>query len=355
MGEVFEDSVCKKTKKMQQAFMPSPCGRPNRPHRTEQVLVMHSMPYTMVDVLDRRALLRIAVLSAAAPLAGCRPAAAAPAGTPLSPPTATLRVGASTLATHTTLSAALASIPLSGTALTMPVTILIEPGTYNDRIVISPASPPVKLLALLAADDPDDRRALAALAAAGKAAAMTLGVAPPFPTVTLSHTTPSPYESTVDVAARRCAAAGIRFEHASPSVANNYGVLVREGGSLTLQSCVVASKTGTGLGVEGAAAADGCDFSGCASYGAAGFGEALSLTRCTLTGNKRGGVLARGVKSLGVSGSAVTKNGGPGLDLAAGGEGSPDTALGADCDLSANAGGPARLGNGWAGGEVVGI
>ena len=295
-------------------------------------------------------------LGAATPLAGHRPAAASPAppGTPPAPPA--FRVGASPLATHATPSAALAAaLAAAAPADPAPITIIVEPGTYADRLVIPPTSPPVKLLALLAPADPDGGPALAALVDAGKANAARPGLVHPFPTVTLTHTTPSPYESTLDVGAPRCAAAGIRFEHASPSVANNFGVLVREGGGLTLQSCSVASKPGTGLGVEGAAAADGCDLSTCAAYGAAAFGASLALTRCTLTGNKRGGVLARGVGHLGVAGCAVTRNGGPGLDLAAGGEAAPDATLGAGCDLSGNAGGAARIGDGWAGGEVVGV
>jgi hypothetical protein len=277
------------------------------------------------------------------------PVSAASAAPPPPPPQpTTLRVGASPAATHASLAAALSTLSTA----TDPVTILVEPGTYAERVVIGPASPPVKILALRSASDADARPALTALASMGKAGAPGLDATSP-PTVTLAWSTASPYESVVDVAAPRCALAGVRLQHSSPSVANNAAVFVRETGSLTLQGCAVTSATGNGIILEGSAAADGCEFSGCKKgYGAAAFGQSLVLTRCAVTGNGRGGVLARGVSSLSVSGCAITRNGGPGLDLVAGGEGGGDAPAAVACDLAGNAGGSVRVGDGWAGGGV---
>ncbi len=287
-----------------------------------------------------------AALAAAA--ASPAPAMAAPASPPPTP--ITLRVGASPLATHPTLAAALDDALQDPT--TTAVTLLVEPGTYRERLIIPPAAPPVRVLALLSAADPDGGASLVEI---GKRNTASPGLLPPFPAVTLAWETPSPYECVVDVGAPRCALAGFTIAHSSPSVANNFAVLVREGASLALQSCRVTSATGTGLGVEGSASADGCDLSGCASYGVASVGDALTLSRSTLASNRRGGLLTRGLASLTVVGCAITRNGGPGLDLAAGGEATPASApaLGTGCDLSGNAGGPARVGDGWVGGEVA--
>jgi len=273
-----------------------------------------------------------AALAAAAASPSPAPAMAAPASPPPTP--ITLRVGASPLATHPTLAAALDDALQDPT--TTAVTLLVEPGTYRERLIIPPAAPPVRVLALLSGADPDGGASLVEI---GKRDTASPGLLPPFPAVTLAWETPSPYECVVEVGAPRCALA----------------VLVREGASLALQSCRVTSATGTGLGVEGSASADGCDLSGCASYGVAAFGDALTLSRSTLASNRRGGLLARGLASLTVVGCAITRNDGPGLDLAAGGEATPASApaLGTGCDLSGNAGGPARVGDGWAGGEVA--
>ena len=117
---------------------------------------------------------------------------------------------------------------------------------------------------------------------------------------TLEWTTKTPYESVIDVGCGGVRLEGLQLRHASKSVAQNYGVFVREAAELVMVDCAVTSSTGSGVGVEGGAARlEGCTLSGCKAHGAALYGDLLgsardvALVNCVLEGNGGDGLLAR--------------------------------------------------------------
>ena len=71
----------------------------------------------------------------------------------------------------------------------------------------------------------------------------------------VSHSTKSPYEATVTLACSGARLESVRVLHASKSVAGNYACYVADGCvNVTIADCVVSSKTGSGIGVEGGVA-----------------------------------------------------------------------------------------------------
>lgn len=181
---------------------------------------------------------------------------------------------------------------------------------------------------------------------------VTVEADPPGAVVTVEHSTESPYESTVQASAPGCCLQGVTIRHSSPSIAANYAVLVRPGGSLRLERCDVRSDTGSGLGVEGGAAvAVGSRFCGNSRHGAALFGDLMGggddgggaagpatvLEACELSDNRGHGVLLRDGASGDLRSCGVARNGAAGVRVV-------DSALAlVGCTVAGNRGGSVVL------------
>ncbi len=102
--------------------------------------------------------------------------------------------------------------------------------------------------------------------------------------------TSKPYEHTLECKNTQGAVTvrGLTLRHYSKSVAQNYCVLAQAGSSLVLESCDVSSRSGCGVGVEGAtlqlleSTVHDCERHGVAAYGgfegAGGGGRGGSLS-----------------------------------------------------------------------------
>lgn len=140
--------------------------------------------------------------------------------------------------------------------------------------------------------------------------------------------TQQPYQSTLECAADGIVVEGLTIRHYSKSVANNYGVFVRDG-SARLSGCDVSSRSGVGIGVEGACAViDGCDVHDCERHGIAIFGGAedgassdepgplsggggtcvTAVRGCSIRGNKGNGMLVRDGAAPTVEANRITGN-----------------------------------------------
>lgn len=155
------------------------------------------------------------------------------------------------------------------------------------------------------------------------ARAVTLAAAPGA-AVELVHTTSSPYESTVVIAADGVIVRDIAIRHASPSVANNYAVqaTAAAGAATRLERCDVSSDTGSGVGLEGGAPTlIECRVHDCARSGVAVFSDLdgapgrPTLERCWIGANRAHGVLVRTDAEPRVLSCTVEGNGGYGLAL----------------------------------------
>jgi len=166
--------------------------------------------------------------------------------------------------------------------------VLISPGEYRERLILDKA-------VVLKASEPG--------------------------TVSLEHVTSKPYESTVEVVVGGVQIEGVRIRHSSKSIANNYGVYLKEAGA-KLVGCDISSSTGCAVGIEGGNTAfQNCTFSGAKNHGLAIygdlFGSACSATveDCTVTDNKGDGILVRDGANATVSNCTLRGNGGYGLHL----------------------------------------
>jgi hypothetical protein len=124
-------------------------------------------------------------------------------------------------------------------------TISIQSGTYKERVVVN--KPNVRLIGL--SED-----------------------------VYVEWRTSTPYESALEVATgvMNVSVENVKFTHASKSVANNFGVFVREGGSLTLRNATVTSETGSGVATEGGSIdAENVKIDKCKNHGVSAFGNQL--------------------------------------------------------------------------------
>jgi len=124
-------------------------------------------------------------------------------------------------------------------------TISIQSGTYKERVVVN--KPNVRLVGL--SED-----------------------------VYVEWRTSTPYESALEVAAgvTNVSVENVKFTHASKSVANNFGVFVREGGSLTLRNATFTSETGSGVATEGGSIdAENVKIDKCKNHGVSAFGNQL--------------------------------------------------------------------------------
>jgi len=124
-------------------------------------------------------------------------------------------------------------------------TISIQSGTYKERVVVN--KPNVRLVGL--SED-----------------------------VYVEWRTSTPYESALEVATgvTNVSVENVKFTHASKSVANNFGVFVREGGSLTLRNATVTSETGSGVATEGGSIdAENVKIDKCKNHGVSAFGNQL--------------------------------------------------------------------------------
>jgi hypothetical protein len=124
-------------------------------------------------------------------------------------------------------------------------TISIQSGTYKERVVVN--KPNVRLIGL--SED-----------------------------VYVEWRTSTPYESALEVATgvTNASVENVKFTHASKSVANNFGVFVREGGSLTLRNATVTSETGSGVATEGGSIdAENVKIDKCKNHGVSAFGNQL--------------------------------------------------------------------------------
>lgn len=149
------------------------------------------------------------------PLGAAAAAAAAAGAAPALAALAAWRGEVGPGAPFASLAAALAAAPTEAT-----VTVVLRPGTYKERIQV----------------------------AAG--AKLTLEAAPPGAAAVVWETS-RPYESALYAApGAEVVVRGIKFRHASKSVANNYGVF-SQGANLTLEECEVTSSTGAGVAAEG--------------------------------------------------------------------------------------------------------
>lgn len=141
--------------------------------------------------------------------------------------------------------------------------------------------------------------------------------------------TEQPYQSVVDCTARGVTLRGLTLRHASPSVANNYCVYVHDGSDMRMEQCDISSRTGTGVGVEGAAPSlTDCRVAACARHGVAIFGPldpeldppgGGTLLGCDISGNGLDGVLVRSGAEPSITDCIIHDNKGAGLSLQDGG------------------------------------
>ena len=135
--------------------------------------------------------------------------------------------------------------------------------------------------------------------------------------------TKAPYESAIDfdlsgttgsAAPPSLVVEGVRIEHSSKSVAQNYAVYVNAPRSTaTLRRCTVSSATGSGVGVEGGAAAlEACTLRDCKAHGAAVLGRSasLALRDCRVLKCKGDGLLARDGAAVDVAADCVLQDNG---------------------------------------------
>jgi hypothetical protein len=120
-------------------------------------------------------------------------------------------------------------------------TIEIKSGTYKERILMNKNN--VKLVGL--SDD-----------------------------VFVEWRTSTPYESVLEVTSENASVENVKFTHASKSVANNFGVFVKEKGSLKLKNVSVTSETGSGVATEGGSIdAENVVIDKCKNHGVSAFGN----------------------------------------------------------------------------------
>ncbi|CAL6360987.1 unnamed protein product [Bathycoccus prasinos] len=120
-------------------------------------------------------------------------------------------------------------------------TIEIKSGTYKERILMNKDN--VKLVGL--SDD-----------------------------VFVEWRTSTPYESVLEVTSENASVENVKFTHASKSVANNFGVFVKEKGSLKLKNVSVTSETGSGVATEGGSIdAENVVIDKCKNHGVSAFGN----------------------------------------------------------------------------------
>ncbi|KAG2445119.1 hypothetical protein HYH02_008986 [Chlamydomonas schloesseri] len=187
--------------------------------------------------------------------------------------------------------------------------------------------------------------------------AVTIKAWPQGAEVELVWETDRPYESTVDISGGTSAALGgsgsggqgvvvlegLTIRHASKSVANNFGVYVHGACAPRLLDCDISSRTGAGVGVEGASPwLLGCRVHDCARQGLAVFGGGAELALdlaaglsldpavdpglltgmtggvvqgCDVYGNALDGVLVRGGAAPDLMDNKVHDNKGAGFNL----------------------------------------
>ncbi|KAG2423736.1 hypothetical protein HXX76_015125 [Chlamydomonas incerta] len=183
--------------------------------------------------------------------------------------------------------------------------------------------------------------------------AVTIKAWPQGAEVELLWETAQPYESTVDISGGTSVALGgsggqvvlegLTIRHASKSVANNFGVYVHGACSPRLLDCDISSRTGAGVGVEGASPwLLGCRVHDCARQGLAIFGGGAELMAdlnldlsldpavdpglltgmtggvvqgCDVYGNALDGVLVRGGAAPDLMDNKVHDNKGSGFNL----------------------------------------
>jgi len=143
--------------------------------------------------------------------------------------------------------------------------------------------------------------------------------------VILEHTTELPYEATLQVECEGVTLRGLTVRHSSPSIAANYALLVRAGGSAQLDRCLLSSATGSGLGCEGGKVlAEKCSFSSCARHGAffsgdldgeSPLGQSV-LDSCLMEGNRGDGALLRDGALVTLRACRLEGNAGVGLRAA---------------------------------------
>ena len=124
-------------------------------------------------------------------------------------------------------------------------TISIQSGTYKERVVVN--KPNVRFVGL--SED-----------------------------VYVEWRTSTPYESALEVATgvTNVSVENVKLTHSSKSVANNFGVFVREGGSLALRNATVTSETGSGVATEGGSIdAENVKIDKCKNHGVSAFGNQL--------------------------------------------------------------------------------
>ena len=86
--------------------------------------------------------------------------------------------------------------------------------------------------------------------------------------------TSTPYESVLEVTSENASVENVKFTHASKSVANNFGVFVKEGGILKLRNVSVTSETGSGVATEGGSVdAENVMIDKCKNHGVSAFGN----------------------------------------------------------------------------------
>ncbi|GAX77894.1 hypothetical protein CEUSTIGMA_g5336.t1 [Chlamydomonas eustigma] len=124
----------------------------------------------------------------------------------------------------------------------------------------------------------------------------------------------------------------LRIEHYSKSVANNYAVYITSGSPL-LEGCNIRSRSGTGVGIEGAESPvlQRCSIHECEGHGVAMFGSINDLSsstdmedvrntlpqiiECDIYKNKQSGLLIRTGAEPTVSACHIHQNGGFGILL----------------------------------------
>ena len=182
--------------------------------------------------------------------------------------------------TYSTIAAALAAAP-SGSV------VIVRAGTYNERVSIRK---PVRLL--------------------GSSGAV------------LSWKSDKPYEAALDVDVEGSAddgkadvlVLGLAVRHASPSIAQNYGVYVHSAAMRRIKfiNCDVASSSGSGIGVEGGnVTIRSCSIHDCKNHGVlyVGRGATGRVERCIVETCKLNGLLLRDGASPTLSNNLLKGNG----------------------------------------------
>eukprot|EP00747_Dinoflagellata_sp_TGD_P189370 gnl/TRDRNA2_/TRDRNA2_49635_c0_seq1.p1 gnl/TRDRNA2_/TRDRNA2_49635_c0~~gnl/TRDRNA2_/TRDRNA2_49635_c0_seq1.p1 ORF type:complete len:395 (-),score=65.09 gnl/TRDRNA2_/TRDRNA2_49635_c0_seq1:25-1209(-) len=175
-------------------------------------------------------------------------------------------------------------------------TVLVAPGVYSERLVLN--------------------------GRVGRGITVRAESPEPGSTV-LEHVTNSPYEATVESEGSSVTLQGLTIRHSSPSIAQNYGIFVKPGGALVLDSCDITSMTGSALGVEGGdVTLRKCRLHDAKNHGAALYGDLLGggegqvlLEDCRIDRNRLDGVLVRDGASPVLRRNEVVDNGGYGMTL----------------------------------------